>query len=127
MSPLLVAIVISVLFALAGAFIAYLLVRALRPKLEKPETIDVQLLRKYEVKKEVDDEDRESIFELASVGLMRIGLSENARITAEVTADGRKLLWNAQGGGGDFVKNLADDSILRVEFGAGGIVFVKSL
>ena len=100
MSPLLVAIVISVLFALAGAFIAHLLVRASRPKLEKPETIDAQLLRKYEVKKEVDDEDRQSIFELASVGLVRIGLSENARITAEVTADGRKLLWNAQGGNG---------------------------
>jgi len=96
MTPLLVLAAISALFTLLGILVVYLLVGALyprpQPKPRKPETIDVRLLGKYGAEREVDDEDREEILKYASVGLVRVGLSGNARMTAEVTEAGRRLL-----------------------------------
>ncbi|HEX59114.1 MAG TPA: hypothetical protein ENF26_03070 [Methanomicrobia archaeon] len=92
MTPLLVLAAISALFTLLGILVVYLLVGALYPKPEKPKTIDVRLLGKYGAEREVDDEDREEILKYASIGLVRVGLSGNARMTAEVTEAGRRLL-----------------------------------
>lgn len=94
MAPIVVLVAISLAFALVGVAIVHLLLRASIPKTGTPKTIDIDLLRKYDVEKEreVDDEDRDKVLEYVSTGLMQVGLSENARLTAKLTETGKRLL-----------------------------------
>jgi len=93
-APIVVLVAISLAFALVGVAIVHLLLRASIPKTGTPKTIDIDLLRKYDVEKEreVDDEDRDKVLEYVSTGLMQVGLSENARLTAKLTETGKRLL-----------------------------------
>ncbi|MDF2956874.1 MAG: hypothetical protein OD814_000496 [Candidatus Alkanophagales archaeon MCA70_species_1] len=94
MAPIVVLVAISLAFALVGVAIVCLLLRASIPKTGTPKTIDIGLLRKYDVEKEreVDDGDRDRVLEYVSTGLMQVGLSENARLTAKLTETGKRLL-----------------------------------
>lgn len=94
MAPIVVPAAISLAFALAGIAIVYLLLREPGPETSTPKTIDIPLLRNYDVEKEreVDDEDRDKVLEYISAGLMQAGLSKNARLTAKLTETGKKLL-----------------------------------
>ena len=57
-----------------------------------PETVDFGFLEKYNTEREVDDEDREKVWEYASIGLVQTGLSENINLTAKLTESGKRLL-----------------------------------
>ena len=85
-------LVISVIFAVVGVIGVYLLLRDTQIKAGTPETIDFHFLEKYNTEREVDDEDREKVWEYTSIGLVQTGLSENARLTAKLTESGKRLL-----------------------------------
>ena len=92
--PILVPLVISLIFTLAGVIGIYLFLRGTKIRTSTPKTIDFDFLKKYNTKKEreVDDEDREKVWEYTSIGLVQTGLSENARLTAKLTESGKRLL-----------------------------------
>jgi len=92
--PILVPVVISSIFTLAGVIGIYLLLRGTKIRTSTPKTIDFDFLKKYNTKKEreVDDEDRGKVWEYTSIGLVQTGLSENARLTAKLTESGKRLL-----------------------------------
>ena len=56
---------------------------------------DERILKKYKIGRDVDDEDLEKINELASIGLIKKGLSlERLKITAKTTELGLKfIIW----------------------------------
>jgi len=54
---------------------------------------DIEILRRYEVGKDIEDSDIQKLDELASVGLIRKGISIKRRqVTAKTTPLGLKLL-----------------------------------
>jgi len=63
-------------------------------KKRKPEKIDLDFLRKYNLKKEreVDGKDKMKVWRYASTGWMQLGLSKNSRLTAKLTERGRRLV-----------------------------------
>ena len=86
--------VLSLIFTVVGVIGVYLLLRDTQIKADTPKTIDLDFLEKYHTKREVDDEDREKVWEYASIGLVQTGLSENINLTAKLTGSGKKLLEN---------------------------------
>jgi len=92
--PILLPLVISLIFTLAGVIGIYLFLRGTKIRTSTPKTVDFDFLKKYNTKKEreVDDEDREKVWEYTSIGLVQTGLSENARLTAKLTESGKRLL-----------------------------------
>ena len=92
--PILLPLVISLIFTLAGVIGIYLFLRGTKIRTSTPKTVDFDFLKKYNTKKEreVDDEDRGKVWEYTSIGLVQTGLSENARLTAKLTESGKKLL-----------------------------------
>lgn len=93
--PILIPLVISLIFTLAGVIGIYLLLRGTKIRTSTPKTVDFDFLKKYNTKeREVDDEDREKVWEYSSIGLVQIGLSENAKLTAKLTENGKRLLEN---------------------------------
>ena len=92
MVEILYPLVISVIFAAVGVIGVYLLLRDTQIKADTPETIDFHFLEKYNTEREVDDEDREKVWEYASIGLVQTGLSENINLTAKLTESGKRLL-----------------------------------
>ena len=54
---------------------------------------DIEFLKRYEVGKDIEDSDIQKLDELASVGLIRKGISiKRRRVTAKTTPLGLKLL-----------------------------------
>ncbi len=54
---------------------------------------DIEILRRYKVGKDIEDSDIQKLDELASIGLIRKGISiERRRVTAKTTPRGLKLL-----------------------------------
>ena len=54
---------------------------------------DIEILRRYEVGKDIEDSDIQKLDELASIGLIRKGISiKRRRVTAKTTPLGLKLL-----------------------------------
>ena len=92
--PILLPLVISLVFTAAGVIGIYLLLRGTKFRTSTPKTIDFDFFKKYNTKKEreVDDEDREKVWEYTSIGLAQTGLSENAKLTAKLTESGKSLL-----------------------------------
>jgi len=92
LNEILIPLVISLIFTLAGVIGVYLLLRGTKIRTGTPKTVDFDFLKKYNTKREVDDEDREKVWEYTSIGLVQTGLNENARLTAKLTESGKKLL-----------------------------------
>jgi len=92
--------VISLIFTVVGIIGVYLLLRTPETTPETidfdgagtPETVDFDFLEKYNTEREVDDEDREKVWEYTSIGLVQTGLSENINLTAKLTESGKRLL-----------------------------------
>jgi hypothetical protein len=54
---------------------------------------DIEILKRYEVGKDIEDSDIQKLDELASIGLIRKGISiKRRRVTAKTTPLGLKLL-----------------------------------
>lgn len=54
---------------------------------------DIEVLRRYKVGKDIEDSDIQKLDELASIGLIRKGISiKRRRVTAKTTPRGLKLL-----------------------------------
>ena len=54
---------------------------------------DIEFLKRYEVRKDIEDSDIQKLDELASIGLIRKGISiKRRRVTAKTTPLGLKLL-----------------------------------
>jgi len=54
---------------------------------------DIEILRRYETGKDIEESDRQKLDELASIGLIRKGISIKRRqVTAKTTPLGLKLL-----------------------------------
>ncbi len=54
---------------------------------------DIEILRRYKVGKDIEDSDIQKLDELASIGLIRKGISiKRRRVTAKTTPRGLKLL-----------------------------------
>ncbi len=54
---------------------------------------DIEFLKRYEVGKDIEDSDIQKLDELASIGLIRKGISiKRRRVTAKTTPLGLKLL-----------------------------------
>ena len=54
---------------------------------------DIEILRRYETGKDIEESDRQKLDELASIGLIRKGISIKRRqVTAKATPLGLKLL-----------------------------------
>ncbi len=54
---------------------------------------DIEILRRYEAGKDIEDNDIQKLDELASIGLIRKGISiKRRRVTAKTTPLGLKLL-----------------------------------
>ena len=54
---------------------------------------DIEILRRYKVGKDIEDSDIQKLDELASIGLIRKGISiKRRRVTAKTTPLGLKLL-----------------------------------
>jgi len=84
--------VLSLIFTVVGVIGVYLLLRDTQIRAGTPETVDFNFLEKYNTEREVDDEDREKVWEYASIGLVQTGLSENINLTAKLTESGKRLL-----------------------------------
>jgi len=92
MAEILYPLVISLIFTVVGIIGVYLLLRDTQIKTSTPETIDFDFLEKYNTEREVDDDDREKVWEYTSIGLVQTGLSENIKLTVKLTESGKKLL-----------------------------------
>ena len=92
LEEILYSLVISLMFALVGVIGVYMLLRDTQIRTGTPETVDFNFLMKYNTEREVDDEDREKVWEYTSIGLMQTGLSENIKLTAKLTESGKTLL-----------------------------------
>ena len=59
-----------------------------------PKTIDIELFKKYNVKRgiEVDDNEISMIHRYTSTGLIQTGLNKNSKLTVRLTERGRALL-----------------------------------
>ena len=92
MEEILYPFTISLVLIVVGVVWVYLLLRDTGIKVTTPKTVDFAFLEKYNTEREVDDEDREKVWEYTSIGLLQTGLSESTKLTAKLTESGKKLL-----------------------------------
>lgn len=66
------------------------------PRKKKPETLELEFLKKYNSKKEivVNEDELEKIRRYTSTGWIELGLGKESQLTARLTERGRKLLRN---------------------------------